>query len=606
MSGTRGRRVRHRRVEDGAVTVMVAVSMVAVLVAAAMVLDFGIARLDRQQNKSVADSAVAAGMRGLDMGDAKAHSFSGVCQALSFLKANKPALSALGWGPCSDPAKMATICKWDDPNTHAVFTGSVDGVTVEIRSPYDLTSTGWEEEQLPTLAADQLTAEKSCDHLAVIVRQTRQPGLGSLATDSDMTTAVRSVGRVTEKVLDDQPVALLLLERTGCKAVEVNGLNSFVRVLASGDVPGLIHTDSSGEGCTGNDRVLVGEHPSGIIARSGARGPGLIRVRALATVDAVHAYDSATNVVAEGGIVSPGPLVSRSPVDARYMTATRSAIADYEAQAATAGVGWETRNCNVAKSQLESVTGKLWINCGNNAFNTSGVTLSASTVFFDAKTVNAPNLAMPNATRVYVRGDPSSNGTGISVSGSSFSMGQGSANPSCPDTMATPTLTRARLVIGAGSLSSQPSGIVRLCSTSVVLRGGINGGCVPGVYGVAPIDGVPCNGRLSLMGATDWTAPNKVAGQATTVDWNDFEDFAVWTEASGTHDMGGGAYMRLSGIFFLPNGEFKVHGGANQNVRNSQYIARRFRAEGGSVLEMQPNPYDVIGVPALTGFTLVR
>ena len=589
-------------------TVMVAVSMVAVLVAAAMVLDFGIARLDRQQNKSVADSAVAAGMQGLDLGDAKAHPFSGVCQALGFLKANKPALSALSWGPCSDPAKMATICKWDDPNTHAVFTGSVDGVTVEIRSPYDLTSTGWEEEQLPTLAADQLTAEKSCDHLAVIVRQTRQPGLGSLATDSDMTTAVRSVGRVTEKVLDDQPVALLLLERTACNAVEVNGLNSFVRVLASGDVPGLIHSDSSGEGCTGNDRVLVGEHPSGIIARSGARGPGLIRVRALATVDAVHAYDSATNVVAEGGIVSPGPLVSRSPVDARYMTATRAAIADYETQLATDGTGWTVRKCNDPKGQLESVTGRLWIECGlNSTFSTSGLTLNASTVFIDAKTVSAPNLAMPNATRVYVRGDPSSNGTGISVSASSsLSMGQGSGNTSCPDTMATPTLTRALLVIGAGSLSSQPSGTVRLCSTSVVLRGGVNGGCVPGVHGVAPMNGVVCNGRLSMMGATDWTAPNKVAGQATEVDWNDFEDFAVWTEASGTHDMGGGAFMRLSGIFFLPNGEFKVHGGASQNVRNSQYIARLFRAEGGSVLELQPNPYDVIGVPALTGFTLVR
>jgi hypothetical protein len=89
-------------------------------------------------------------------------------------------------------------------------------------------------------------------------------------------------------------------------------------------------------------------------------------------------------------------------------------------------------------------------------------------------------------------------------------------------------------------------------------------------------------------------------------DWLDFEDMAVWVEASGSHDMGGGAAMRLSGVFFLPNGEFKVHGGANQDVRNSQYIARRFRADGGSLLELQPNPYDVIGVPALTGFTLVR
>lgn len=605
---TPGRRsVRARSDETGAVTIMVAVSMVAVLVAAALVLDFGIARLDRQQNKSVADSAVTAGMRGLDMGDARTHSFNGVCQALNFLKASKPALASLDWAPCSDPAKLATICKWDDPLTHAAFTGSAGGITVEIRSPYDLTSTGWAEEQLATLAADQLTAQDSCNHLAVVVRQTRQPGLGSLATDSDLTTAVRSVGRVAEEVLDDQPVALLLLERMGCSAIEVNGSNSFVRVLASGNVPGLIHSDSTGELCSGNQRILVGDHPNGIIARAGANGPGLIRVRALGTLAGARAYDSATNVVAEGGAVGPGPLVGRQPVDARYMPAARAAISDYEAVAATGGTapGWTSKNCNVSKAQLEAVTGDLWISCGNNSFNTSDVTLNASRVYFDAKSVSASNLAIPNATRVYVRGDTSTNGDGISVSGS-FSMGGGSGNASCPNTVTTPTLTRARLVIGAGSLTATPSTSVKLCGTTVVLRGGVTGGCIPSSYGAAPIDSVSCNGRLSLAGATDWTAPNSVAGQSTSADWGDFEDLAVWTEASGSHTMGGGAFMRLSGVFFLPNGEFKVHGGASQDVRNSQYIARTFRAEGGSTLELQPNPYDVIGVPALTGFTLVR
>ena len=586
---------------------MVAVSMVAVLVATAMVLDFGIARLDRQQNKSVADSAVAAGMRGLDLGDAKAHPFSGVCQALNFLKANKPALAGLSWAPCSDPAKLATICKHDDPRTHATFTGQAGGVSVEIRSPYDLTSTGWAEEQLPTLAGDQLTAADACNHLAVIVRQTRQPGLGSLATDSDMTTAVRSVGRVAEKVLDDQPVALLLLERTGCSAVEVNGAGSFVRVLASGDVPGLIHTDSSAEGCSGSQRVLVGDHANGIIARSGARGPGLVRVRALTTAFAVHAFDSATNVVAEGGTVSPGPLVSRAPVDARYMEATRAALADYEAQLATNGTGWTKVSCGASKAEIEAVLGKLWVNCGVGAsFTTPGVTIKAPTIFFDAKSVAAPNLAMPNATRVYVRGDTSPNGAGIRIEDTTFSMGAGSSNPTCPDTVATPSLERARLVIGAGSFFSNPSSTVRMCGTSVVLRGAVTGGCVPAVHGAAPSDTATCNGRLSLSGTTDWTAPNKVAGQATASDWLDFEDFAMWTEARGVHNMGGGGHMRLSGIFFLPNGDFKVHGNGLQDVRNSQYIARRFRAEGGSILELQPNPYDVIGVPALTGFELVR
>ncbi len=290
----------------------------------------------------------------------------------------------------------------------------------------------------------------------------------------------------------------------------------------------------------------------------------------------------------------------------RYMAAARSAVTDYETQAASAGVGYTTKNCNTPAATLAAITGKLWISCGNNSFDTANVTLSASTVFFDAKSISAANLAMPNAQRVYVRGDTGPNANGISIQGSSFSMGAGSSNARCPETRTTPTLTRARLVIGAGTFFANPSSTVKLCGTTVVLRGGVTGGCIPATFGTAPSDTVTCNGRISMAGATDWTAPNKVTGAATAADWNDFEDFAVWAEARGSHDIGGGALMRLSGIFFLPNGDFKVHGGASQDVRNSQYIARHFRADGGSVLELQPNPYDVIGVPALTSFTMVR
>lgn len=603
-----------RRDETGAITIMVALSMVAILVAAAMVLDFGIARLDRQQNKSVADSAVAAGMRGLDRGDGKTHAFSGVCQALNFLRANKPELSSLTWAPCSDPAKLASACQWGAPSTYADYSGSAAGITVEIHSPYNLATSGWPEEQLPSLAADQLTPQDSCDQLAVIIRQSRQPGLGSLATDGDLTTAVRSVGRVTEGIDDSQPVALLLLERTGCSTAEVNGGNSYIRVFATGSVPGLIHSDSSGTGCTGQQRILVGDHADGIIAYSASRGPGIIRVHALGTTQDAFGYDSATNVVAEGGAVGPGPVVGRGPVDTRYISAARSALSDYETQYNSGGApaqGWTSKNCNASASSLGAVSGPLWISCGTNAFNTSDVTLNASKVFFDAKTVSASNLAMPNATRVYIRGDTATNGKAINLTSGYFAMGQGSNGAaSCPNTTTTPTLTRSRLIIGAGSFSANSSSTVRLCSTTVVLRGGVGSspgpnGCIPLSTGTAPFDNV-CNGRLSLGGATDWTAPNKITSGATTADWNDFEDLALWTEASGDHDIGGGGFMRLSGIFFLPNGAFKVHGGSGQDVKNSQYISRSFRADGGSVLELQPIPYDVVGVPAITSFVMVR
>ena len=79
---------RGTRTEQGAVAIVVAAAILALLVVTAMVLDFGLARMDRQVNKSAADNAVTAGIRGFDGGDANVYTFKGVCDALSYLRAN--------------------------------------------------------------------------------------------------------------------------------------------------------------------------------------------------------------------------------------------------------------------------------------------------------------------------------------------------------------------------------------------------------------------------------------------------------------------------------------------------------------------------------------
>ena len=229
-------------------------------------IDFGIARLDRQKNKSVADMATAAGMRGLDQGDGRIYPFQGMCQALAFLKANEPGLSSLAApSACSNTTLLNKKCDWGDTSTHASFTGTAGDFSVEIHAPYDLnstSSTAWPDESLSTTAGDRLTTAESCNHLAVIVRQTREPGLGSLAAPGDMTTAVRSVGRVAETTLDNLPVALLLLEQVACNAVEVNGVDSFVKVFSTGTIPGMIHSDSDATACSGGQKVLLAFTPT--------------------------------------------------------------------------------------------------------------------------------------------------------------------------------------------------------------------------------------------------------------------------------------------------------------------------------------------------------
>lgn len=610
--------VRHRSSRDdaGAVAILVAVAMTGLLIAVAMVLDFGIVRVDRQMNKAAADSAVTAGLRGMDRGDGRPHPFAGVCQALTYLKLSQPELSNLpntgGNVSCPEsPTNLALPCLAGAPVAH--YTATHGKFSVTIKSPYLLSEGGFVEEQSDTLQQD--TGDPSligCDQIGVIVEETKRPGLGGLATASDLVSTIRSVGRVQIGEDGKGGVALLLLERTECDAVVINGVNSFVRVLPNGDVPGFIHADSDGTACSGGQRILVGDHAGGIIAKQSPTLPGVIRVRAIGTAQNVRGYDSTTNVVAEGGAPANGSLVTRAPIDTRYRTAVTAAIAQFQIQ--SAALYSHVFGCGATKAQLEAVpqnnplTGVLnsiWVNCtsGSKTFGTNGVTFNTKTVYLNAEKVQANDLAFPNATRVYIAG---SSGTAVNVSNTTFKMHHGTKT-ACGDTQTVSSTERARLIIGAGDLTANSGSSLMLCDTTVILRGGTLGGCVPLIDGVAPSTPT-CAGRINLGSATDWTAPSTTPLEPANpaAAYADLEDLALWTEAAGSHDIGGGGAMRLSGVFFLPNGEFKVHGGSSQDVRNSQYVARKFRADGGSVLEMAPNPYDIVTIPIIGGFFLIR
>lgn len=132
-------------------------------------------------------------------------------------------------------------------------------------------------------------------------------------------------------------------------------------------------------------------------------------------------------------------------------------------------------------------------------------------------------------------------------------------------------------------------------------------GCTPASGGTAPVT-TTCNGTLKITGGDiDWTAPNAVGEHATPVDWRQHEDLALWTETSGVHNIGGGGFMHLGGVFMLPNAfPFKLHGGGDQDILNSQYIARTLWATGNGTLAMAPDADDVVTFPVLSGFTLVR
>ncbi len=634
-----GSRARERS-EGGAVALLVAVSLTLLLVAAAMVLDFGLIRFDKQINKAAADSAATAGGAALNQGDGVIRPWRGVCTAIAYLKANSTEMATMtgsyksGAGavvsgdPClSGSALQNQQCLPSQPSSWAWFSGSVDDgrLGVEVKSGYVLPDPAFADDTvLSTDKGDN--GAGGCDQLAVVVTERQKPGFGSLATSSDLVTRIRSVARTGSESVSEAPVALLLLERTSCQALAVNSTNTRIDILGVGTSPGVIHADSLGSGTCGNsESVLFGKFPQGIVARKAPTGgaPGMITTTALSGLPGAvpaKATDGAANVCAESGTACTAAtgrgVVGRAPVDRRYLAGVRSAMglasteyARTTASATSAGYRVISGGCgNFSPSAAEAAAAKVFVNCpGGITLNNSTFANATDVVFNGSVTIKSnQTLSLPSAVRVYVKG--AAGGTGVSASGS-LSINQSSASTCATRT----TAPRARLVIGNGSFTGGAQANFQMCHTSVLMAEGFTSACpLPTSTtspGTAPYTN-SCRGFIDVGGggAMDWTAPNLVTAKATQTDWDQLEDLALWTETSTGSRIGGGGILLVSGVYFLPNAQpFTLSGqGTQSNGANAQFVARRLEASGQGTLIMKPNPNDVVTIPGLPTSGLVR
>lgn len=639
---------RRARDERGAVALLVAAALVALVVSAGMVLDFGLVRLDRQMNKSAADAAASAGLRAVDIGDGAVHTFRGACEALTYLKANDPALAdglAGTWSrgngadagdPCAEGALDAVTCT-ADLSTWAVYQGtSTDpDVDVAIKSGYLLSDGGFPEESLPSLTGDG-SASGGCDQLAVIVTERRSPGFGSLATSADLISRVRSVGRVEIGDEGDVAVALVVLERVACLALHVEGSNAKIHVEGRGSSPGLIHVDSNGTdstSCTSDQEIInvngnTNEHAvvayaAETVSSAGVVEPGQIGIYGLLTgsVTAEQASDEIPRVYAAPYPPGSSPvgrdLITRKPVHDDYADGVRAAMSEANGLWAAPGtatvVGGD--DCTGSAPPSPDASGTWYFDCDYVAYN-DDVTLANATkvvVRGQLEVKSGRYLALPNAADVLVNEPNSTSTPGIVLKGQlRIHTLDTDGSTACS---ATSTATqRARLIIGSGSLMSEgpktSPPLFRACDTTVIMMGGQSAGCLPTESRQAPQDLTACtDGSLNLAGnaTTDWTAPDLVAEGRTKAHLDDLEDLALWTESEAESSIAGNGGIRLAGVFVLPNARpFNIGGGGVQDVEDSQYFTRRLYVRGNGTLTLSPNPYNVTTVPYLGGFTLVR
>jgi hypothetical protein len=625
------RRLAHRRQRDerGAIAIIVALSLVILMVVAGMVLDFGLVRIDRQVNKSAADSATLAGLYAVDTGDGTSHPYLGVCTAVRYLKQNNDRFSSInettGWtdglgaatgNGCSSLALRNVTCKPTDKSTWAKFqwSGTWQGMPLKVvvESGYDLTTNKWDEDGLPASSGDTGdAAQHGCDNLAVTITQSRHPGFGSIATSSDLVTAIRTVGRV-KPVPGKSAPALLLLQRSGCPVLRAGnsggGSGTFIHVLGvvtshGTSQPGTIHSDSDGVGCTGgsNSNSFIGAQTDGIVAfaaplisnptQPDPAKPGSITSVAAANGAASNIVrDSLDNVHGSSALSSGGTqyevtgrtLIGRRLVDERYFTGVKAAISGassvFGSGASGAPSGWTTfgasvsNKCKPTQADVNALAltsaSSLYVDCnGRFLGDSAGLTIPAGRVYFRGYVDPSAAVKLPNAHHVYI-GNHSGATDGINLgNGASFEVntsGNLAADGKCAEGQSA---SKAVLFIRAGDFRESNGGLLRLCRTTAFMMGGQADGCVPATEGSAPTS-TPCGsglgtGQLTQQGGgIDWTPPDTLDAtlDATTqlplpgavTAWSNPdgpEDLALWSESAS--DTNTTYNMNGSGLFHV-------------------------------------------------------
>ena len=680
------RRARRPRNDEGAVAILMALCMGILLIVAALVLDFGLVRVDRQVDKSAADAATIAGLHALNTGGGKAHPYTGVCTAVRYLQRNGTRFGGVtdtagqwangtGGGTgngCTDATLRSKVCIPGNQASWARFTwsGTWQGqpLSVIVQSGYTVPGAGstWAEDALPAAIADNDDQAQGCDQLAIIVSQTRQPGFGSLATDSDLKTSIRSVGRVKLGPGGYAP-AMILLKQTGCSVLTAGSSAGGSQIKVAGayapsnglSQPGTIHSDSDGSGCGSNENIYTGQANGGIVAYAAPTASGLADPTKPGQITSEAAQlglsgsslsDSGSNVCGSNGIypsgTCPGQTVSardrvhRQPIDDRYLTSVQ-AMRDTANSVFSAAPSWSAKinNCGPTQATVNSLnltsSSQLYINCNaNNGFNPStALTIDAGTIVFSGKVNPGNTLKLPNAHHVYVVGD---SGDAFSLgNGGTFSMHSGPSDGNlvsglCSD---SPTLVpnKAVLVVKNGTIK-QTGGSLQMCYTTVLMMGGQTNACLPSSPSTAPPNPTtPCGGSsgtgqfTQTGGDVDWTAPNRYDAtmlsdgsadptkQGEWADANGPEDLGLWSESGGTssnpkYQMTGGGAVHLRGVLMAPNAQpFVLSGQFDQTLINAQYVVSSISLSSNNTnIKMQVDPNAAVTLPKLMLVGLVR
>ena len=379
--------------DRGAVIILFAIALVALLVLSSLVVDLGLLRAQRRANQSAADlSALAAGqwLSGRNAATPAIRPRSACEAALLSVRANIDDFPSAATLNCSLLPVLGS-----SPSCHG--TSLPVSVTAAGAAPYALTVT------YPVTAAMISQSEFAggsgvndggrCERMEVTIGYVQKSlfagVLGVDSVDTEVTAVVR--GKVDSSI--QKVPALLLLDRTGCQVLtnSVGGAGNLGIIVsaASATEGGTVHADTDASDCGGptTDYAVYGSPLSGggtsiTVEDSSGGDPGTITLYATTVGNPRDVSQYPAGVSKPG---TPGGIISRQPVDNRYNPLSRTAIADLHVEARTR-VLWT--------SGVATANGYTVLGCGDR-----NGTWTDTKVFVRLRVMGADRRAVPQRHR---------------------------------------------------------------------------------------------------------------------------------------------------------------------------------------------------------------
>lgn len=317
----------YRRGEEGAVAVVAGVSLVAILLMAAFILDLGALRADRVASQSVGDMAAAAAAEAFNENE----SYTEACvaafeYAVANLRGATPAAGAIA----SACATVPTTC---DPSTPVAVQLSAPPYDVHFVTPVPEPTAPDTGNAIVNTLRDRMAQQppgsrdgQPCQRFGVEIQRSRAMIFGGLAGVFEGSTQRGAVSVVGTEAGPNEFSQLIVLQRTGCQTLANTGSGQ-IRVFTLEDFPdpetgeltdypGQITVDTTSTCGNGANAQVIDQRTS---TNSLTEASGDIFAFNLLGPNPGKTFNPAA--VSGGNLVPeprPGSMITRAPVDHRF------------------------------------------------------------------------------------------------------------------------------------------------------------------------------------------------------------------------------------------------------------------------------------------------